>query len=76
MLLQETLTGSPFLRLQLLVCRALHAGFLIKLVYHLDKNFKNARSWQVLSRGLSGDRITRSCLHTGPDLTVKTRGER
>ena len=35
-----------------------------------------ARSWQVLLRGPSGDRIARSCRHTGPDLTVKTRGER
>ena len=34
------------------------------------------RSWQVLSRGPSGDRIARSCRHTGPDLTIKTRGER
>ena len=33
------------------------------------------RSWQVLSRGPSGDRIARSCRHMGPDLTVKTRGE-
>ena len=31
---------------------------------------------KVLSRGPSGDRIARSCRHTGPDLTVKTRGER
>ena len=34
------------------------------------------RSWQVLSRGPSGDRIARSCRHTGPDLTVKTRGRK
>ena len=34
------------------------------------------RSWQVLSRGPSGDRIARSCCHTVPDLTVKTEGER
>ena len=34
------------------------------------------RSWQVLSRGPSEDRIARSCRHTGPDLTVKTEGER
>ena len=33
-------------------------------------------SWQVLSRGPSGDRIARSCRHTGPDLTVKTEGVR
>ena len=30
-----------------------------------------ARSWQVLSRGPSGDRIARSCHHTGPDLTIR-----
>ena len=30
----------------------------------------------MLSRGPSGDRIARSCRHTGPDLTVKTEGER
>ena len=29
------------------------------------------RSWQVLSRGPSGDRIARSCRHTGPDLTIR-----
>ena len=34
------------------------------------------RSWQVLLRGPSGDRIARCCRHTGPDLTVKTEGER
>ena len=30
-----------------------------------------ASSWQVLSQGPSGDRIARSCRHTGPDLTVR-----
>ena len=30
-----------------------------------------ARSWQVLSRGPSGDRIARSCRHTGPNLTIR-----
>ena len=30
------------------------------------------RSWQMLSRGPVGDRIARSCRHTGPDLTIKT----
>ena len=30
------------------------------------------RSWKVLSREPSGDRIARSCRHTAPDLTVNT----
>ena len=30
----------------------------------------------MLSRGPSGNRIARSCRHTGPDLTIETRGER
>ena len=30
-----------------------------------------ALSWQMPSRGPSGDRIARSCRHTGPDLTVR-----
>ena len=33
----------------------------------------HARSWPVLSQGPSGDRIARSCRHTGPDLTVRIR---
>ena len=32
-----------------------------------------ALSWQVLSRGPSGDRIARSCRHMGPDLTTRIR---
>ena len=32
-----------------------------------------ARSWQVLLRGPSGDRIARSCRHTGPDLKDKVK---
>ena len=34
------------------------------------------RSWQVLSQGPSGERVARFCRHTGPDLTIKTGGER
>ena len=32
----------------------------------------NVRSWNMLSREPSGDRIASSCRHTAPDLTVKT----
>ena len=31
-----------------------------------------ARSWNVISREPSGDRIARSCRHTVPDLTIQT----
>ena len=36
------------------------------------KDFGVDGSWNVLSREPSGDRIARSCLHTAPDLTIKT----
>ena len=39
-----------------------------------SKALRLARSWQVLSRGSSGDRITRSCRHTGSRPNSKDRG--
>ena len=43
-----------------------HSGY-----FGIQTRAFHPRSWQVLSRGPSGDRIARSCRHMGPDLTVR-----